>query len=409
MSPLYVPDPANPVSSSALIEELGAELAARYAGAEDELIRQVAQRAYRDLALQQVLADATLSAADRATFTTVVARNRALAELAAYRAQTLRDLQFTAVQVAGRLRDAGLAQELIDIAAKEGEASAAERLNMAKRLPPTTALTGSATQAVAQLTLDLSSRLEAMHLRITRYPVDAYQRIISMTAPNVLLGVQASRVAQQQAVQRFLSEGITGFVDKANRPWRIGSYAEMAGRSYVNRAYNDAGVFRMQQQGVNLVTVVGAGDSCKRCAPWVGQILSTDGQTGTVELPHATEDSVVTVQIAATTDAARGAGLMHPNCRHKFVAYLPGLSIPQKGQEYDPQAEKDRIKQRDLEVQIRAAKRDQSVAGDQVSRKRAANEIKDLQLELRYHLELTGRARAPHREQLHFADGKQLL
>ncbi|WP_213816191.1 phage minor capsid protein [Glaciihabitans sp. dw_435] len=402
---VYVPDPENPVSAADLIEELGLELAARYAGAEDELIRSVARRAYRDLALQEALRRANLDSIDRKPFEAALARNRALAELEGYRAQTLRELQFTGLQMAEKLRSDELAQSIIDIAAKEGEAAAVARLGMAKRLPVTTPLTGNATQAVAQLTLDLSSRLEAMHLRIARYPQDAYQRVINMTASNVLLGVQTSQLAQRTAVQRFLGEGITGFVDKADRNWHIGSYAEMATRTAVNRAYNDAGVWRMQQSGINLVTVQGASDSCKRCAPWVGKILSTDGTTGAVTVQHATQDKTITVVIAATLEHAKGAGLFHPNCRHKCTAYLPGLSIPQKGQEYDPIAERERETQRAIERKIRSAKRDESVAGDDISRRRAHRDVLDGQAEMRDFVNTTGRPRASYREQLAFADG----
>lgn len=36
--------------------------------------------------------------------------------------------------------------------------------------------------------------------------------------------------------------------------WTIGAYAEMAGRTTVNRAFNDAGIWRMAQSGIHLVT-----------------------------------------------------------------------------------------------------------------------------------------------------------
>ena len=317
--PLYVPDPENLAPAADLIEELGAELAARYAGAEDELIREIAKRSYRDVALQQALATATLTAEQTQALADRIAQNRAFAELAAYRAQSIRELQFLAIEVTDKLRRAGLAQELIDIAAKEGEAAAAARLRMASRLPSTSALTGNATQAVTALTIDLSSRLEAMHLRISRYPQDAYQKVISFTASSQMLTGQTMKVAQAQAVQQFLSQGITGFVDRADRNWRIGSYAEMAGRTAVRRAYEDAGIWRMQQSGLNLVTIVGGIDACKQCAPWIGKILSTNGQTGSVTLPHATEDRQVVVQIAGTLDQAKAAGWGHPNCFPGFV------------------------------------------------------------------------------------------
>ena len=402
---VYVPDPDNLAPAGDLIEGLGAELAARYAEAEDELIRQVAKRSYRDIALRAALAQALARADDTQTLSDRIAYNRAAAELAAYRAQTVRELQFLAIEMAEKLRQANLAEEFIAVASAEGEAAAVARLKLAGRLPSSSALTGTAAQAVASLTLDMSSRLEAVHLRITRYPQDAYQRIISFTSSTQILSAQTMKVAQAQAVQRFLSEGITGFVDKADRRWRIGSYAEMAGRTYAARAYNDAGIWRMQQSGVNLVTVQGGLDSCKRCAPWVGKILSADGTTGTVTLPHATRDEQVTVVIAATLEQARAAGLFHPNCRHKATAYLPGLSIPQETQEYDPEAERAREKQREIERGIRQAKREEATAGDDVSRKRAQRDIAERQAQMREHLRVTGRPRANYREQLRFADG----
>lgn len=180
----------------------------------------------------------------------------------------------------------------------------------------------------------------------------------------------------------------------------------MAGRTAVRRAYEDAGVWRMQQSGVNLVTIVGGIDACKRCAPWIGKILSTDGTTGAVVLPHATRDEDVTVTIAGTLDGAKAAGWGHPNCRDRPVAYLPGLTVAQKPVEYSPEREAQREKQRSIEREIRAAKRDAATAGDQVSRKRAENDVKDLQAQMRDYLAQTGRTRSRYREQLHFADGR---
>ncbi|SFN66339.1 phage minor capsid protein [Mycetocola miduiensis] len=396
---LYVPDPD--ISTPDLIDDLGRVLAGRYMNAEDELIREIAQRAYRDIELQARLADA---AEDRVQgYAYAIQRNRELAKLAGERAKSIRELQALAIQVVGRLRDENLAEELIRVAAEQGEAEAAARLSLARRLPATTTLNGTASQAVAQVTLSLQSRLEALNQRITRFPQDAYQHIVSLTSPNVLLGTSTKMLAQRQAVQNFLADGITGFVDKADRRWRIGTYAEMAGRTSVARAFNDAGVWRMQQSGINLVTIQGGLASCAKCAPWVGKILSTDGSTGTILLPHATLNETIPVTIVGTTDEARSAGLWHPNCSHRATAYLPGLSIPQAGFEYSEEADKARERQRDLEVQIRSAKRKADVAGDPVTRRRELNKVKGKQQELRDHLAATGRKRNSAREQLHFA------
>lgn len=402
--PLYVPRPDGPLPED-LIEDLGAALAARYAAAEDELIREVARRAYRDLELQ-----ARAPGAPAGNGLTVAERrrqNRALAELAGHRARTLRDLQTRAVQVVEGLRATGLAEQIIDIAATEGEAAAAERLGMARNLPPTTVLSGTSTSAVTQLTMDLSNRLETMNRRILRYPTDAYQRIIATTATNTLLGVTTSRVQQQQAVAAFLSEGVTGFVDQAGRRWRIGSYAEMAGRTAVNRAYQEAGIARMQASGINLVTIVVGASACEKCARWSNRVLSTDGTVGPIILPHATENRGVEVQVDGTLSDARASGWGHPNDRCQVVAYLPGLSIPADSTTYNPDAEKARARMRTLERRVRAAKRAEAVSGDDIARTDARRRVRAAQAEIRAHAAATGEARSNYREQLHFTDGNR--
>jgi hypothetical protein len=402
---LMVPNPDIPAED--LIDDLGRTLAERYQTAEDVLIREVAVRAYRDVELQAKLNAAIASGSDRVDgLRYALERNRQLAELDGHRAQSLRDLQLLARRTADQLRAENLAVSVIEAATTQGEAEAAARLAMARRLPARTTLNGSATQATAQTALSLQSSLEILNQRITRLPVDAFQRVVAMNSSNVLLGVQTKLQAQYANVQQFLSEGINGFTDQGGRNWRIGTYAEMAGRTTVARAFNDAGVWRMQQSGINLVTIVGSDSACSKCAPWIGRILSTDGTTGTIMVPHSTSDEMVAVNIEGTVDGARNAGWGHPNDACRVVAHLPGLSIPQATFEYDAKAEAARTRHRELEVQIRAAKRRQAVAGDPVSAQRAKRQVRQRQETLRDHLAATGRRRNSAREALSFADGK---
>jgi hypothetical protein len=412
---LYVPDPERTIED--LVEDLAAELADRYREAEDELIRQVAIRAVRDMALSNELP----TAGDVLTLEQLRRQNRVLAELAAHRARATRELTTLAVQIASKLRPQEEAARLVHAAAAEGEASAAARLGFARRPPvgnvgipliggaasvSSTTLTGTATQAVAALVLNLQSRLEVLQQRITRYPQDAYQRIVSLYSPNTLLGITTSREMQARAVQRFLAEGITGFVDQASRRWTIGAYAEMAGRTSVARAYNDAGVWRMRQSGLNLGTITGSLDACKRCAPWIGKIVSLDGTpAGDATVPHATLNQSVTVHVEGTLDEARAAGWGHPNDRCKVVSYAPGLAIPQADFEYNERAEKQRAEQRRLERELRAARRREVSAMNDTDRRKAAGAVRDAQAELREFTRDTGRRRDYAREQLRFADG----
>ncbi|WP_083364869.1 hypothetical protein [Microterricola viridarii] len=189
---LFLPDPDGlPVDE--LIEQLALDIAARYAAAEDELIREVARRAARDLALsgqiQTAPAGAGLTVAERRR------QNRILAELAGHRAQSLRELQYRAIQLVDHLRKDDFAQRVVEIASREGEAAAAAHLGLAGPIQPgiipipviggpvatsATTLGSTATQAVGAIAFSLESRLEVLNQRLTRFPQDAYQRIVAI-------------------------------------------------------------------------------------------------------------------------------------------------------------------------------------------------------------------------------------
>ena len=380
-----------------LIEDLSRELATRYRDAEDELIREVAKRAARDFHLTaQLAADpANLTARERKAW------NLALARAAVRRADDLRELQARAMALVEQLQGEDLARRVVDVAAREGEAAAAARLGLARDLP---AVSGTSAQAVAQVVLSLESRLEVLNQRLTRYPQDAYQHVVSLYSPGTLTGVTTARVQQARTVQAFLARGITGFTDRAGRSWTIGAYAEMAGRTTVNRAFNDAGIWRMEQSGIHLATVVRGLDSCASCAAWAGAILSTDGTpAGPMILPHATQDGSVTVNVAGTVEDARNQGWNHPNCRCRLVAYLPGLTIPQEDTTYDAEAEAERARQRTLERRIRSAKRREVSSLADMDRAQARRDVRAAQADMREFIQRTGRKRDSYREQLHFS------
>ncbi|GGD33146.1 hypothetical protein GCM10010915_11920 [Microbacterium faecale] len=393
---VFVPNPERE-SVEELIEALSRELATRYRDVEDELIREVAKRAQRDFRLAaQITADPsdlTLRGRRR--------QNEILARLAIQRAESVRELQARAVALVDRLRNEDLARQVLELAATEGEAAAAARLRFAGPQP---VVTGTASQAVASVVLSLESQLEILNQRLTRYPQDAYQRVVSLYTPGTLLGESTARVQQARTVQRFLADGVTGFTDRGGRRWTVGAYAEMAGRTTVNRAFNDAGIWRMSQSGIHLVTVVRGLDSCEACAAWAGAILSTDGTpAGPMILPHATQQGGVAVQVAGTVDDARNAGWNHPNCRCRLVAYMPGLTVPQGDTTYDEAAEKERARQRLLERRIRAAKRREVSSMTDTDYARARDDVREVQGDMRDFIRETGRRRDSYREQLGFS------
>lgn len=321
------------------------------------------------------------------------------------RQRALRELQAAARGLLDRL-DPAMAEDMVRIAAEAGTRAALDQLRMLPSFDPDSLLGVGGATAIDTLVLDLTNRLGALEQRILRYPQDAYQRIIAGNTPAILAGLTGGVKAQQRAVARFLAEGITGFVDAAGRTWTIGTYAEMATRTAALRAWQDAAIGTMQATGVNLVSVVSGDTACSKCGAWTGRILSTDGTpAGTVELPHATEDHTVRVRIDATLDDARAAGLQHPNCRCALVAYLPGLSVAGAATSYDAQQEEHLVRQRELERDVRKAKRKLAANSDDTMHPDLQRKVKEAQKAVRDHLAETGLHRQRYREQLWFTDG----
>jgi len=380
-----------------LIEEIGAALAARYATVEEILLSAAARRAYRILDLEQRAEDST----------TELARQRALRDAELARVAALAQLRGIVADELARIRREDLAGEIVRTASTAGQAAAAAQLQPLGRR---TTIPSSAANAVGALEFDLRSKLTVMNQRITRYPNDVYQQVMSIYSPRIILGAATTQQAQRAAVHSFLSEGI-GSIPYLRRDGAvhlrmpIGSYAEMVGRTSAQRAWQEAGTHRMLQSGVSLGTISGGIDACARCAPWIGRIVSLDGTTGTVYVAHSTRNEQVEVRIDGTIDQARAAGWGHPNCRDRIVAYAPGLTVTQDPIVFDPAAEKERADQRKLEREIRAAKREAATAPDDVTRRRAEKKIREKQAEMRDFIKRTGRQRRSYREQATFSHG----
>lgn len=375
----YVLNPDGVTTPADLMEQLGAEIAARYGDAEARMIDRVARLAADGLEVGADVAD---------------------------RARILGMLRAEGEQIALSLADQRLVNEIISIAAADGQAAAVARLGLGRRLETISGVTGTAANAVGTIALDLGNRLEDMTQRITRWMPDAYQRVISTVSPGVILGVDTLAQAQRNAAQKFLAQGVTGFTDRGGANWRIGTYAEMATRTSVNRAWMESNILAQQSAGINLVSIIVGLNACEACAAHAGRIYSTDGTpAGVYEREHAITGTVVMVTVAGTLQQARDQGWNHPNCRCVVVAYMPGLSTPAGATTYNKQAEEDRDRLRALERRVRELKRREAATFDDIGKARIRSKIRTAQRNIRDHVGETGLLRRNYREQLSFSDG----
>jgi hypothetical protein len=294
--------------------------------------------------------------------------------------------------------DGAIARALITAYNRGRGAAVAEMgaLDIGRELVVREALPNAA--AVDRLAASMANDTRPLHQRITRSVVDAYQRIVARVSGNVLLGMETRRQASQRALN-------------------LASYAEMAVRSVTARAAIEGHVDALVEIGQTLVIVSDAPLECPLCAPWEGEVLAINGQSGphTLRLEHAAPPEqprrgllrrrgpvpTVAVHVAGSLTEARAAGLFHPNCRHSISIYLPGVTTrpvapPTPGTTYA-----DTQRQREIERHIRRWKRLQAAAMNDAARARAGAYVRRWQAAMREHVAAHEHLRRkPQREQI---------
>lgn len=257
--------------------------------------------------------------------------------------------------------------------------------------------------AIQRMVFALASTLRGTHLRILRWDLDVYRQVVAETVlTGTLVGNESRLRTAQRIWDKLVSRGVTGFVDKAGRNWALTSYVEMATRTGTAQAAVEGHLDRLREQGIDLVIVSDAPQECERCRPWEGKVLSRAGAPGrrTVEVPHATQDRMIAVEIAGSVGEAIARGLMHPNCRHSLSAYLPGVTKVPTNTE-DPEGDEARRRLRALERKLRKEKTRAAAAIDPAAGRQHQAKVRTLQAQIREHVDGTpGLLRQRHREQI---------
>ncbi|MGW7198464.1 phage minor capsid protein [Streptomyces chryseus] len=263
--------------------------------------------------------------------------------------------------------------------------------------------------AVDRLAASMAQDTRPLHTRITRAVMDGFRRIVARATGTVLLGTTTRRQASQRALDEFADRGITGFVDRAGRSWNLASYAEMAVRSVTARAAIEGHIDALTEIGTTLVIVSDSPLECPLCAPWEGEILAINGQSGphTLRMAHAIQPTAllartqtVAVHVAGSLPEARAAGLFHPNCRHSLSIYLPGVTTRPQAPPTPGTTYADTQRQREIERHIRRWKRRQAASMSEAAFRKAGAKVRAWQAEMREHVAAhDDLRRKPQREQ----------
>lgn len=209
---------------------------------------------------------------------------------------------------------------------------------------------------------------------------------LNKAAGKVVTGIESRQTAMRQCIGEMTDKGIPAFVDKLGREWSPEAYVNMCIRTTVAKTATETQIARMDDYGVNLISVSSHKGARPLCAPYQGRIFDRSNGSG-----YTTDLNGKKIHYDAwnSTSYGKPAGLLGINCGHQIYPFVPGINV----QRYFPYDEKENAaqyqkfqKQRQLEREVRAAKRECSAldtVGDKAGFDKAAVRLKEKQKKLK--------------------------
>jgi hypothetical protein len=167
---------------------------------------------------------------------------------------------------------------------------------------------GANRRQVQALQLGVEGRLAGALTAVGRQADDVFRRVgLEAVGTGIAAGLERRKTSAQLS-SRLGEEGISAFVDKAGRNWKLGVYSSMAVRTTQRQAVSLGTVDRMTQVGLDLVTVSKHVGSCAICRPFEGRTFTLSGKIEGYELLEHPPP-------------------FHPNCRHVIYAAAANLQM----------------------------------------------------------------------------------
>lgn len=182
---------------------------------------------------------------------------------------------------------------------------------------------------------------------------DEYRKIIFNSQAYYNTGVGTLPQCVDMATKDFLSKGINCIEYANGAIVGIDSYARMAIRTSVTRAYLLGESAKRDEWGISTVIVNKRGVACPKCLRYVGRVFYDD-VWGSAPIPSPRKYPLLSEAIAG--------GLYHPNCKDVHTTYFEGVTTPPKPMSEAQKKEASRVynleqRQRYNERQIRKYKR----------------------------------------------------
>lgn len=256
--------------------------------------------------------------------------------------------------------------------------------------------------AVVALAGTAQTDLAKANMGVLRAADDAWRRITQQVTARTVTGAQTVQGAWRDATKMMAREGLTAFVDKSGKRWKLDTYAEMATRTATNEALMQGHTQVMVENGFDLIRVSSHMNPAPMCAPYERKILSISGtHSGRITMPSGVGPGDAIVNVTASLDEAKRNGFRHPHCRHVWSAYVPGTAMDDPVHD-DPNHEGYRATQRQryFERKVREWKRVEAAAVDDAMARDARSRVRGYQSRIRDVVAEHNLPRRRHREQL---------
>lgn len=175
--------------------------------------------------------------------------------------------------------------------------------------------------------LSFAQGITALSRNARRILDDTFKRQLNFIIAQGKLSGDTRKEISRALKQRLTDEGIQSITDRGGRQWSFDTYTRMLARTKAAEARNQGLINRMLSVGYDLVQVTRHNSDHKACRALEGKILSLTGNTAAgTKLPGG-------FVVWGTLDAAKAAGLFHPNCEHAINTFNAELAA--KTQVYD--------------------------------------------------------------------------
>lgn len=184
----------------------------------------------------------------------------------------------------------------------------AELPDFAEKLLTKSFAAGANRRQVQALQLSVEGKLAGTLTTVGRSADDVFRRVgLEQVGTGIAAGLERRKTSAAIAT-KLGEEGVKGFVDKAGRNWKLGTYSEMVARTTQREAVSLGMIDRVTEVGLDLVEVSTHAHSCPVCKPFEGKTFTLSGKIEgypRLEKPPP----------------------FHPRCRHVIFAAAANLAL----------------------------------------------------------------------------------